>query len=83
MEESAKDFVCHFSILQDPRIERNKLHKLESILFLAVCAVLSDAERWVDMEEFREKVTEALTTLLSNQIIGASPRSQGYSLLKT
>ncbi len=54
MDEAAKDFVGHFSIVRDPRIERNKLHKLESILFIAICAVLSGAESWADMEEFGE-----------------------------
>ena len=40
MGEAAKDFVGHFSIVRDPRTERNKLHKLESILFIAICAVI-------------------------------------------
>lgn len=61
MEEAAKDFVSHFSIIQDPRIDRNKLHRLESILFIAVCSVLSGAESWVDMEEFGEVRKEWLS----------------------
>lgn len=54
MEGAAQDFVSHFSVIRDPRIERNKLHKLESILFIAICAVLSGAESWSGMEEFGE-----------------------------
>ncbi len=54
MDATSKDFVSHFSIVRDPRIERNKLHKLESILFISICAVLSGAESWIDMEEFGE-----------------------------
>ena len=52
MQRSAKNFVSHFSVIRDPRIERNKLHKLEDILFIAVCAVLSGVESWEGMEEF-------------------------------
>ncbi|MBI3317098.1 MAG: ISAs1 family transposase [Candidatus Omnitrophica bacterium] len=54
MDKSAGDFVSHFSIIRDPRIERTKLHKLESILFIAVCAVLCGIESWEGMEEFGE-----------------------------
>jgi predicted transposase YbfD/YdcC len=47
----------HFSPLQDPRIERNKLHALPDILVLTVCAVVSGADGWEAIEEFgREKL---------------------------
>ena len=36
----------HFSVLKDPRIERNKLHQLEDILVLTVCAVAAGADGW-------------------------------------
>lgn len=42
----------HFSSLEDPRIERRKLHSLESILFLTVCAVLSGCNDWDEIEEY-------------------------------
>jgi len=40
----------HFSQLEDPRIERNKLHPLLNILVIAICAVICGAENWVDVE---------------------------------
>lgn len=46
------DFITHFSIIPDPRIERCKKHKLLDILFLTVSAVLSGAQGWEDIEEF-------------------------------
>ena len=47
----------HFRPLQDPRIERNKLHALPDILLLTVCAVVSGADGWEGIEEFgREKL---------------------------
>lgn len=60
MEKTAGDFVSHFSIIRDPRINRTKLHKLESILFIAMCAVLSGIESWEGMEEFGEAREEWL-----------------------
>jgi predicted transposase YbfD/YdcC len=46
------DFITHFSIIEDPRIERCKKHKLLDILFLTVSAVLSGARGWEDIEVF-------------------------------
>ena len=42
----------HFSKLEDPRIERRKLHKLLDIIVIAICAVICGAENWVDIENF-------------------------------
>lgn len=47
--------VC-FEDLADPRIDRNKLHKLIDIVTIALCAVLGNADTWEDIVEFgREK----------------------------
>jgi predicted transposase YbfD/YdcC len=47
----------HFAPLEDPRIERNKLHALSDIILLTVCAVVSGADGWEAIEEFgREKL---------------------------
>ncbi len=45
-------FIEHFSELEDPRIERKKRHQLMDILVLVVCAIVSGAEGWEDIEEF-------------------------------
>ncbi len=47
----------YFAELTDPRREtKNKLHKLNDILMIVLCSVLSGIEDWVGMEEFaREK----------------------------
>jgi predicted transposase YbfD/YdcC len=42
----------HFSVLPDPRVERTKLHKLEDILTITICAVICGAETWVDIADF-------------------------------
>jgi len=44
----------HFASLDDPRIERTKLHPLLSIVVIAICAVVSGAESWDDIADFGE-----------------------------
>ncbi|MBK1723822.1 transposase family protein [Thiocystis violacea] len=39
-------FLEHFAPLQDPRVERNKLHALLDIVLLVVCAATSGANGW-------------------------------------
>jgi len=41
-----------FMSITDPRIERSKAHPLSTILMIAICAVISGAESFVDMEDF-------------------------------
>ncbi len=41
-----------FSDIDDPRIERSKLHKLTDIITIAICAVICGADTWEDIEIF-------------------------------
>ena len=51
-QDTSADFFTHFADLQDPRVDRTKLHALRDILFIAVCALLSGANDFVGMEKF-------------------------------
>ena len=42
----------NFSIIEDPRINRKKLHTLSDILTLTICAMLSGADGYEAIEEF-------------------------------
>lgn len=42
----------HFSELPDPRIDRCKHDKLIDIISIAICAVLSSADGWTDIEAY-------------------------------
>jgi predicted transposase YbfD/YdcC len=44
----------HFASLEDPRVDRTKLHPLLSVVTIAICAVISGAHSWNDIEEFGE-----------------------------
>jgi len=46
------DFLDIFGQLDDPRIERKKLHPMPEILLLTLCAVICGAESWDDIELF-------------------------------
>jgi predicted transposase YbfD/YdcC len=42
----------HFGSLPDPRVDRCKLHKLTDIITIALCAVISNADGWEDIEAY-------------------------------
>ena len=44
----------YFSDLKDPRVNRTKLHKLIDIITITICAVISGADTWVDIELYGE-----------------------------
>lgn len=46
------NFLDIFGQLDDPRIERKKLHPMREILLLTLCAVICGAESWDDIEMF-------------------------------
>jgi predicted transposase YbfD/YdcC len=50
--------------IQDPRVERTRLHKLEDILVIAICSLLCGAESFEDMEVFGEAKQEWFATFL-------------------
>ena len=50
--------------LPDPRVERTKLHRLEDILVIAICALLCGADSFEDMEVFGDAKEEWFRTFL-------------------
>lgn len=50
MEEVAlRDLETLFAQVEDPRVERTKLHRLRDIIIIAICGVICGAEGWVDI----------------------------------
>lgn len=60
-ESELRDLESIFAQVEDPRIERTKLHRLRDIIILAICGVLCGADGWVEIEEFG-KAKEAFFT---------------------
>ena len=42
----------HFRDLEDPRVDRTKRHQLIDIITITICAVISGADTWVDIEAY-------------------------------
>ena len=57
--------IEHFSSIPDPRIDRRKLHKLQDIFFITLCAVICGADDWVSIEQFGEAKEAWLTEVLT------------------
>jgi|WetSurMetagenome_2_1015567.scaffolds.fasta_scaffold227307_1 predicted transposase YbfD/YdcC len=51
-EQISQSIEQYFGDLEDPRVERTKLHQLIDILVIAICAVIAGADNWEDVEEF-------------------------------
>jgi predicted transposase YbfD/YdcC len=54
----------YFTEVTDPRVERTKLHKLEDILAIAICATICGAEGWTEMAFFGQCKQEWLESFL-------------------
>ena len=54
----------HFAQLEDPRVERTRLHHLLDIVAIAICAVIAGAESWDDMALFGEAKQAWFATFL-------------------
>ncbi len=59
-----KTLLDYFSDLPDPRVERTKLHKLEDILAITICAVICGAEGWNEIELFGQCKQQWLESFL-------------------
>jgi len=53
-----------FSCVRDPRVDRTKLHKLQDIIVIAICAVICGAETWEEIEQFGKEKREWLESIL-------------------
>lgn len=64
MANGSSSLFDHFTEIADPRIERNRKHKLLDIIVLTVCAVISGAETWEDIEDYGRYKEKWLTRFL-------------------
>jgi len=64
-QRTSPSIIDHFTELEDPRIDRHKRHSLIDIIVLTVCAVISGAETWEDIEDYGRYKEEWLTRFLA------------------
>jgi predicted transposase YbfD/YdcC len=55
----------YFSEVDDPRVDRTKDHLLIDIITIAICAVISGADGWVDVENYGTAKYTWLSTFLA------------------
>ena len=55
----------HFAELDDPRVERTRLHRLLDIVAIALCAVIAGAESWDDIALFGQTKADWLGQFLA------------------
>jgi len=60
----AKSLEENFKELPDPRIEKKTAHKLIDIVIIAICAAISGAESWTEVEMFGQEKEEWLRQYL-------------------
>jgi len=59
-EEKSTSFLHHFDEMDDPRIDRHKLHSLPDILLIMFCGVICGVESWRDFVDFGESKIDYL-----------------------
>jgi hypothetical protein len=55
MEEQSSalmPIMPYFSIIRDPRVERNKLYPLHEVIVITIPAVIALAQGWEDIEHY-------------------------------
>jgi predicted transposase YbfD/YdcC len=55
----------YFADLPDPRVDRTKMHSLGDILVITLCAVVSGADSWEEVEAFGEAKADWLKRFLA------------------
>lgn len=55
----------HFATLEDPRLDRTRLHDLMDIVVIAICAVICGADGWQDIAKYGLAKQEWLSTFLA------------------
>ena len=65
MHDKNMSFLDYFDAFEDPRIDREKLYSMSEILLTTLCAVISGAEGWQDVENFGKAKINFLKKYLS------------------
>ena len=62
--EAPRGLLRIFGEVQDPRVERTRLHRLSDILVITLCAVICGADTWMEIELFGQAKLDWLRTFL-------------------
>ena len=68
---SAASIAACFGDITDPRVEGRCEHRLIEVIIIAICAIITGAESWVEVETFGTLKEQWLKTLL--KLLGGIP----------
>jgi predicted transposase YbfD/YdcC len=60
LAKELESFFDVFGELEDPRIQRSKLHPMPEILLVSVCGVIAGCDGWCDIEQFAKQRVDFL-----------------------
>ena len=63
--EAPRGLLRFFDELEDPRMDRTKLHSLSDILVITICAVICGADEWTEIELFGKSKRKWFETFLA------------------
>jgi hypothetical protein len=63
-QEGIAPILGYFSVIQDPRVERNKLYPLMEVIVITLLAVMAFAKGWEDIERYGKAKKQWLSKFL-------------------
>lgn len=79
--DNIETLLSVFREIPDPRVEKTKLHSLEILLFIALCASLSGGESFYDMEHFAGTRQDWLRVLGMQSVPGHDTFNRVFQML--
>ena len=55
--------------IEDPRMNRKKVHKMETIIYISIAAVICGAQSWNEIEEFAVAKLLQKSGIRKNEVI--------------
>jgi predicted transposase YbfD/YdcC len=65
LPEDPASILEHFALLSDPRRDHGQIHRLDEIVFMAICGVLCGADSWLEIADYSESKSDWLSTFLA------------------
>jgi predicted transposase YbfD/YdcC len=65
LPEDPASILEHFASLSDPRRDHGQIHRLDEIVFMAICGVLCGADSWQEIADYAESKADWLSTFLA------------------
>jgi predicted transposase YbfD/YdcC len=65
LREDPASILEHFASLSDPRRDHGQIHRLDEIVFMAICGVLCGADSWQEIADYSESKSDWLSTFLA------------------